>query len=143
MMACAPSSLRRTDRPEEEKVSSAVTLPTLTTQDLQMPDVVIPELPDSLPFVLNDSLGAVAEVPADSTAAKDTVVISKKSLLTTIDNLKEAAAKTKRDTTTMDSLELAIYKHNIVFIQASLTNSIVKIIPHIQRQKTDAHTRKT
>ena len=112
MMACTPSSLRRTAEPEEDDVSSAVTLPTLTPPAVPITDVAIPELPDSLPFVLSDSLGAVAEEVADSAAAKDTVVISKKSLLTTLDNLKEAAAKTKRDTTTMDSLELAIYKHN-------------------------------
>ena len=112
MMACTPSSLRRTAEPEEDDVSSAVTLPTLAPLTVPIADVAIPELPDSLPFVLSDSLGTVAEEVADSAAVKDTVVISKKSLLTTLDNLKEAAAKTKRDTTTMDSLELAIYKHN-------------------------------
>ena len=40
------------------------------------------------------------------------MVVSNQSMLTTIDNFKAAAAKVKRDTTTMDSLELAIYKHN-------------------------------
>ena len=108
MMSCTPSSLRHTAVPEDEDVEATGKQPSLTSRDLQIADVVIPELPDSLPFVIGDSLGAAA----DSVAAKDTVVISKKSLLTTIDNLKEAAAKTKRDTTTMDSLELAIYKHN-------------------------------
>ena len=102
MMACTPSSLRRTAEPEEEDVSSAVKLPTLSPQDIQIAEVVIPELPDSLPAALNDSLAE----------RKDTVVISDQSLLTTIDNFKEAAAKVKRDTTTMDSLELAVYKHN-------------------------------
>ena len=108
MMSCTPSSLRHTAVPEDEDVEATGKQLSLTSRDLQIADVVIPELPDSLPFVIGDSLGAAA----DSVAAKDTVVISKKSLLTTIDNLKEAAAKTKRDTTTMDSLELAIYKHN-------------------------------
>ena len=112
MMACTPSSLRRTVVPEQESVTGSVKLPTPTSTDLQVADVDIPELPDSLSFAISDSSGTATVEPADSVAAKDTVVVSKKSLLTTIENLKEAAAKTKRDTTTMDSLELAIWKHN-------------------------------
>ena len=112
MMACTPSSLRRTVVPEQESVTGSVKLPTPTSTDLQVADVDIPELPDSLSFAISDSSGTATVERADSVAAKDTVVVSKKSLLTTIENLKEAAAKTKRDTTTMDSLELAIWKHN-------------------------------
>ena len=112
MMACTPSSLRRTVVPEQESVTGSVKLPTPTPTDLQVADVDIPELPDSLSFAISDSSGTATVERADSVAAKDTVVVSKKSLLTTIENLKEAAAKTKRDTTTMDSLELAIWKHN-------------------------------
>ncbi len=112
MMACTPSSLRPVSVSETEKESGTVTLPELSRSDLQVADVVIPELPDSLPFTLSDSLAAAAGEAADSLARKDSVVISDQSLLTTIDNFKEAAAKVKRDTTTMDSLELAVYKHN-------------------------------
>ena len=112
MMACTPSSLRPVSVSETEKESGTVTLPALSRSDLQVADVVIPELPDSLPFTLSDSLAAAAGETVDSLARKDSVVISDQSLLTTIDNFKEAAAKVKRDTTTMDSLELAVYKHN-------------------------------
>ena len=112
MMACTPSALRPVSVSETEKESGTVTLPELSRSDLQVADVVIPELPDSLPFTLNDSLAAAAGETVDSLARKDSVVISDQSLLTTIDNFKEAAAKVKRDTTTMDSLELAVYKHN-------------------------------
>ena len=112
MMACTPSSLRPVSVSETENESGTVTLPSLSRSDLQVADVVIPELPDSLPFTLSDSLAAAAGETVDSLARKDSVVISDQSLLTTIDNFKEAAAKVKRDTTTMDSLELAVYKHN-------------------------------
>ena len=112
MMACTPSSLRPVSVSATEKESGTVTLPELSRSDLQVADVVIPELPDSLPFTLSDSLAAAAGETVDSLARKDSVVISDQSLLTTIDNFKEAAAKVKRDTTTMDSLELAVYKHN-------------------------------
>ena len=112
MMACTPSALRPVSVSETEKESGTVTLPSLSRSDLQVADVVIPELPDSLPFTLSDSLAAAAGETVDSLARKDSVVISDQSLLTTIDNFKEAAAKVKRDTTTMDSLELAVYKHN-------------------------------
>ena len=112
MMACTPSALRPVSVSETEKESGTVTLPELSRSDLQVADVVIPELPDSLPFTLSDSLAAAAGETVDSLARKDSVVISDQSLLTTIDNFKEAAAKVKRDTTTMDSLELAVYKHN-------------------------------
>ena len=112
MMACTPSALRPVSVSETEKESGTVTLPSLSRSDLQVADVVIPELPDSLPFTLSDSLAAAAGETVDSLTRKDSVVISDQSLLTTIDNFKEAAAKVKRDTTTMDSLELAVYKHN-------------------------------
>ena len=112
MMACTPSALRPVSVSETEKESGTVTLPELSRSDLQVADVIIPELPDSLPFTLSDSLAAAAGETVDSLARKDSVVISDQSLLTTIDNFKEAAAKVKRDTTTMDSLELAVYKHN-------------------------------
>lgn len=112
MMACTPSSLRPVSVSETEKESGTVTLPELSRSDLQVADAVIPELPDSLPFTLSDSLAAAAGETVDSLTRKDSVVISDQSLLTTIDNFKEAAAKVKRDTTTMDSLELAVYKHN-------------------------------
>lgn len=116
MMACTPSTLRQTTVSESEEASATATLPTITPSDLPVANVVIPALPDSLPFAFSDSLGAAvvetAAGVADSLATKDTVEVSSRSLLTTIDNFKAAAAKTKRDTTTMDSLELAIWKHN-------------------------------
>ena len=57
---------------------------------------------------------SAVEVPADSVTADITAIAtSADSVIASADNLAgvaPAAAKTKRDTTTMDSLELAIYK---------------------------------
>ena len=59
---------------------------------------------------------SAVEVPADSVTADITAIAtSADSVIASADNLAgvaPAAAKTKRDTTTMDSLELAIYKYN-------------------------------
>ena len=118
MMACTPSALRQNNQstPSDLSALSNQSIPSDLNTPSNLSDLNIPELPDSLrpllhdslPFTLNDSLAK----SVDSLAKKDTVVISDQSLLTTIDNFKEAAAKVKRDTTTMDSLELAVYKHN-------------------------------
>ena len=123
MMACTPASLKnRGDRlrDADDKVENHGSA-SMTPQSSGLPDVRvdIPQV-DSLLF---------SEIPADSLlpedAPKDSVqaaldvireaVIDGDSLVrpaspTTV--LREAAAKLKRDTTTMDSLELAIYKHN-------------------------------
>ena len=118
MMACTPSALRQNNQstPSDLSALSNQSIPSDLNTPSNLSDLNIPELPDSLrpllhdslPFTLNDSVAK----SVDSLAKKDTVVISDQSLLTTIDNFKEAAAKVKRDTTTMDSLELAVYKHN-------------------------------
>ena len=118
MMACTPSALRQNNQstPSDLSALSNQSIPSDLNNLSNLSDLNIPELPDSLrpllhdslPFTLNDSVAK----SVDSLAKKDTVVISDQSLLTTIDNFKEAAAKVKRDTTTMDSLELAVYKHN-------------------------------
>lgn len=115
MMACAPNTLRRgktTKIKGEDGVS--VSLPQVSVPEIKPGTVV------TLP-VLIDSIGAHqatasvddSEVPNDTipqsaiaateSAATDTTMIP--------DNA-TSSIKLKRDTTTMDSLELAIYKHN-------------------------------
>ena len=60
MMACTPSSLRTVSVPEQEETRGTATLPIVTPSDLSVADVTIPTLPDSLPFMLSDSLPTVA-----------------------------------------------------------------------------------
>ena len=59
----------------------------------------------------------MAEGPLSSYSKRDrqddvTDSVSRQQLDTLLTERVEASAKTKRDTSTMDSLELAIYKHN-------------------------------
>ena len=132
MMACTPASLRsggksrnveggmwNEDTPEADQTPSGS--PCSGGENTLQGNLIPPStfhLPqDSFPLP-QDSLLA-DEVPRDSVqAALDVIhdgITDGDSLVrpaspTTV--LREAAAKLKRDTTTMDSLELAIYKHN-------------------------------
>ena len=112
MMACSPSSLRQADAPRDASASS-VALGSL-------PQVEAPVLPESAVDVPPmDSLLALADSLLPGTDSSTTAIIDslKADTLHTLPPspttvLHEATAKLKRDTTTMDSLELAIYKHN-------------------------------
>ena len=132
MMACTPASLRsggksrnveggrwNEDTPAADQIPSGS--PYSEEKNTLQGNLIPPStfhLPqDSFPLP-QDSLLA-DEVPRDSVqAALDVIhdgITDGDSLVrpaspTTV--LREAAAKLKRDTTTMDSLELAIYKHN-------------------------------
>ena len=132
MMACTPASLRSGGKSRNveggrwnEDTSAANQTPSgspcsggeNTLQGNLIPPSTFHLPQDSFPLP-QDSLLA-DEVPRDSVqAALDVIrdgITDGDSLVrpaspTTV--LREAAAKLKRDTTTMDSLELAIYKHN-------------------------------
>lgn len=128
MMACTPFSLRsgKTSQTEKEDmvVSSAQNhlseLPDVGMAIPQVDSVLLSAIPsdsllsaiagDSLlaEQVLGDSVQAAVDVIRRGVTQGDSLV--RPASPTTL--LKEAAAKLKRDTTTMDSLELAIYKHN-------------------------------
>jgi hypothetical protein len=94
MMACTPSSLRPGKAPEAAEEVVVVSAPKVKSPSLPGDSVSLPALIDSISA--NQSLKEIADVPVDTILSKGM----------------EAAAKTKRDTTTMDSVELAIYKHN-------------------------------
>ncbi|MBP5798574.1 MAG: LPS-assembly protein LptD [Prevotella sp.] len=95
MMACTPSSLRREKVPDPSPESGrVVSLPQVKAPSLSTDSVTLP--------VLLDSISGSQNPLADTEAPQDTI----------FPNGAEAAIKIKRDTTTMDSIELAIYKHN-------------------------------
>ena len=116
MWACTPSSLRRGNGKGVVKAVGS----------LPKPD----DIPfDTIPEVTNDAIVAAQQaVPVDTmvqavdslallTAVALTDSLTDQTLNQGLDTLlkdEEAAAKLKRDTTMMDSLELAIYKYNKV-----------------------------
>ena len=118
MWACTPSSLRQDNKKD---VSKAVAdLPDLKIPE-DLPQVDVPPLDtmaatlsqaveqirqqvDSMKTLIDSAEVAAVEAQADSLAPLSVEDMSER--------VTEAAAKTKRDTTTMDSLALAIYKYN-------------------------------
>ena len=129
MIACTPASLRsdktalsrndevgarnedggtrneNTPSADLDAIKSALDSAKLA-QSLSLQDIPADSLlPDEVPA---DSVQAALDVIRDAVTDGDSLV--RPASPTTVFN--EAAAKLKRDTTTMDSLELAIYKHN-------------------------------
>ena len=133
MMACTPSSLHLDKTPEEERTADIVSVPKLPTPVLSVDSVSLPALIDSIASGQGvDSL--IAEVK-DSLEAHPEVVAAMASFADSIDAApvdtmipanQQSAIKTKRDTTTMDSLELAIYKYNKVIDDSLARDSINK-----------------
>ncbi len=133
MIACTPSSLRMGKAPEEEKTADVVSIPQISVPDLPVESVSLPALIDSIASHQDvDSL--VAEVK-DSLEAHPEIAAMADSLADSIDDApvdtmipanQASAIKTKRDTTQMDSLELAIYKYNKVIDDSLARDSINK-----------------
>ena len=133
MMACTPSSLRMGKAPEEEKIANVVSVPKLPVPVLPVDSVSLPVLIDSIASHQNidsliadvkDSLEAHPEIAAVAEALADS--IGEEPVDTMIPANQESAIKTKRDTTQMDSLELAIYKYNKVIDDSLARDSINK-----------------
>ena len=140
MMACTPSSLRVGKAPEEGKTADIVSVPQISVPVLPAESVSIPALVDSiashqekvdsLVAEAKDSLDAhpeiasVAEALADGAAAFGAT--DEAPVDTMIPDNQPSAIKTKRDTTQMDSLELAIYKYNKVIDDSLARDSINK-----------------
>ena len=135
MMACTPSSLRVGKAPEEVKIDDVVSVPELSVPELSVAEISVPEMsvPEqsvdsvSLPALI-DSISDHQEVDSLIAEIKDSIeahpeIIPVDTLIPA--NL-ESAIKTKRDTTTMDSLELAIYKYNKVVDDSLARDSINK-----------------
>ena len=119
--------------PEEEKTADVVSIPQISVPDLPVESVSLPALIDSIASHQDvDSL--VAEVK-DSLEAHPEIAAMADSLADSIDDApvdtmipanQASAIKTKRDTTQMDSLELAIYKYNKVIDDSLARDSINK-----------------
>ena len=113
MMACSPFSLHKNGASKEKETPSLGALRDMVNSpELEkVGEAAIPLL-DSLADVGLQAMKQ-GEAKADSlnAAGKDTVQTASGKPLDD-SPLMEAAAKVKRDTTTMDSIELAIYKHN-------------------------------
>ena len=131
MMACTPGGLRREKSLEAAaKDAASVSLP-----KINVPDIKVKTNTDSLTLpALIDSIGAkqvVEEIKETlDVAPADTVVTSEKqdtpADTTSIPEGATSAIKMKRDTTQMDSLELAIYKHNKAVDDSLALDSINK-----------------
>ena len=104
MMACTPSSLRTGKAPEAADEASVVSVPVVEVPQLGRDSVTLP--------ALLDSIESKQVVEAIDSMASDVVKDDEVPLDTVIPKGAQASIKLKRDTTTMDSLELAIYKHN-------------------------------
>ena len=134
MMACTPSSLRMSKAPKEVRTDDIVSIPKVKVPVLPKDSVTLPALMDTIAKKQEvDSL--IRQLEADSLITPHAV----DSLRNAVANLQdevpldtvmpsgsEAAIKTKRDTTTMDSLELAIYKYNKVIDDSLARDSINK-----------------
>ena len=127
MMACTPSSLRMGKAPEEERTAGVVSVPKLSVPDLPKDSVSLSALVDSIASSQDvDSLIAEVKDSLEALPEVDTEEFDAAPLDTMIPTNQEAAIKTKRDTTTMDSLELAIYKYNKVIDDSLALDSINK-----------------
>ena len=133
MMACTPSSLRMVTAPDEEKTDDVVSAPQLSAPVLPVDTVSLPALidtiasrqeVDSVIAEVKDSLESHPEIAAVVESLADS--IDEAPVDTMIPANMESAIKTKRDTTTMDSLELAIYKYNKVIDDSLALDSINK-----------------
>ena len=122
MMACTPSSLRNGKSPEEERMVEVVSVPKISVPDLPKDSVSLPALIDSIASS-QDVDSAIDEVMDSLKADQEIAAVP---VDTMIPANQDAAIKTKRDTTTMDSLELAIYKYNKVIDDSLARDSINK-----------------
>ncbi len=143
MMACTPSSLRMSKAPEEVRTGDLVSLPEVKVPQIANAPVTLPALIDtissrqdaySLLRAVADSVSSAVPVSMRDSLKEtldkslgDAVAFGAASEADTIiPPGAEAAIKTKRDTTTMDSVELAIYKYNKVVDDSLARDSINK-----------------
>ena len=106
MMACTPSSLRMNKKMAEVERGEVVSVPKIDTPSLKTDAVDLPALIDTIASKQAQQ-NVQQAVPQDTMPVKAAEPVG-----ADIPANAEAPIKTKRDTTTMDSLELAIYKHN-------------------------------
>lgn len=120
MMACTTSTLPPRKITEVAQSGRVVSLPEIKPSSIAPDSVTLPALLDSIGMA-NSNVDSVAVNEAKDLAAEDEVPLD-----TIIPAGAEAAIKIKRDTTTMDSIELAIYKHNKAIDDSLALDSINK-----------------
>ncbi|MBR1389374.1 MAG: LPS-assembly protein LptD [Prevotella sp.] len=134
-MACTPSSLRPGKAMEEVRTEDIVSVPQVKIPQVKVPEqlndsVTLPALLDSIASKQDiDSLASLGKALADSLSAQVPATeehIDAAPLDSIIPPGAASAIKTKRDTTTMDSVELAIYKYNKVVDDSLARDSINK-----------------
>ena len=118
MMACTPFSLKsdkgsvsRNENTQSADLAAQISaIDSALENNLQPPSSILVSQIDSLTpqDIPDDSVQAAMNVIRDAVTDGDSLV--RPASPTTV--MQEAAAKMKRDTTTMDSLELAVWKHN-------------------------------
>lgn len=123
MMACTPSSLRREKTPEQGETGRVVSLPQVKVPSLNPDSVTLSALLDSIGDKQMSDVAPVDSV-VDTASYDDSDMTDIAPPDTIIPEGAEAAIKTKRDTSTMDSLELAIYKYNKVVDDSLAQDSI-------------------
>ncbi|MBO4721293.1 MAG: LPS-assembly protein LptD [Prevotella sp.] len=111
-MACTTSTLPPGKIPEVVQSGRVVSLPEIKTPSIAADSVTLPALLDSI----SGSQEKGDDSLTDTEVPQDTIVPPGA----------EAAIKIKRDTTTMDSIELAIYKHNKAVDDSLARDSINK-----------------
>ena len=121
MMACTPSVLRPGKAPEVVASGGVVSLPEVKAPSIATDSVTLPALLDSIRVANDDADSTVVDEVAKELVAEDEVPQD-----TVVPAGAESAIKIKRDTTTMDSIELAIYKHNKAIDDSLARDSINK-----------------
>ena len=122
MMACTTSTLPPGKNLEVVQTGRVVSLPQVKAPSIAPDSVTLPTLLDSIGVAnvtsSTDSadVSAVTEQTVEDEAPQDSIIPAGA----------EAAIKIKRDTTTMDSIELAIYKHNKAIDDSLARDSINK-----------------
>ena len=122
MMACSTSTLPPGKLPKVAQSGRVVSLPEIKTPAIAPDSMTLPALLDSI-GVAN---GTNEADTIDSKAAEDLVAEDEVPQDTIVPAGAESAIKIKRDTTTMDSIELAIYKHNKAIDDSLARDSINK-----------------
>lgn len=132
MLACTPAGLRREKVLEAAEKGGSVSLPQIKVPEIKADSLTLPALLDSIggKQVVETIKEAVGDIPADSAVESGSPKSSEEADApadtTMIPGGATSAIKLKRDTTQMDSIELAIYKHNKAVDDSLALDSINK-----------------
>ena len=128
MMACTPSTLRPGRAPEVVESGGVVSLPEIKAPSLSTDSVTLPALLDSIrgSQETGDGSQETGDGRQETGDGRQESGDRSQESGDSIPAGAQAAIKIKRDTTTMDSIELAIYKHNKAVDDSLARDSINK-----------------